>query len=149
RQGLEQFRTEELDENPCARGAYRVKDAEAERRVILIATGSEVQLALACAAELETRNIGADVVSMPCAELFDEQSPTYRDNILPSVGPEEVLRVSIEAGTTFGWERYTMAGGLRIGIDSFGTSAPAPDAFEHFGFTSEAIVPKILAKLEA
>ena len=149
RQGLEQFRTEAVEENSCARGAYRVKDAEAERRVILIATGSEMQLALACAAELETRNIGADVVSMPCAELFDEQSPTYRDNILPNVGPEEILRVSIEAGTTFGWERYTMLNGLRIGIDSFGTSAPAKDAFEKFGFTSEAIVPKILAKLEA
>ena len=149
RQGLEQFRTEEAEENQCARGAYRVKEAQAERRVILIATGSEVQLALACADALEGRDIGADVVSMPCAELFDEQSPAYRDRILPNVGPEEILRVSIEAGTSFGWERYTMLNGLRIGIDGFGTSAPAPDAFEHFGFTSEAIVPKILAKLEA
>ncbi len=149
RQGLEQFRTEAADGNQSARGAYRAKDAEAERRVILIATGSEIGLALECAAELESRGIGADVVSMPCAELFDEQSPAYRDNILPNVGPEEILRVSIEAGTTFGWERYTMSNGLRIGIDSFGTSAPAKDAFEHFGFTSEAIVSKILAKLEA
>ena len=149
RQGLEQFRTEDVEENQCARGAYRVKEAQAERRVILIATGSEVQLALACAEALEGRDIGADVVSMPCAELFDEQSPAYRDRILPNVGPEEILRVSIEAGTSFGWERYTMLNGLRIGIDGFGTSAPAPDAFEHFGFTSEAIVPKILAKLEA
>ncbi|MEL7686050.1 transketolase [Citromicrobium bathyomarinum] len=149
RQGLEQFRTEEAEENQCAHGAYRVKEAQAERRVILIATGSEVQLALACAEALEGRDIGADVVSMPCAELFDEQSPAYRDRILPNVGPEEILRVSIEAGTSFGWERYTMLNGLRIGIDGFGTSAPAPDAFEHFGFTSEAIVPKILAKLEA
>ena len=149
RQGLEQFHTEDVEENQCARGAYRVKEAQAERRVILIATGSEVQLALACAQALEERDIGADVVSMPCAELFDEQSPAYRDRILPNVGPEEILRVSIEAGTSFGWERYTMLNGLRIGIDGFGTSAPAPDAFEHFGFTSEAIVPKILAKLEA
>jgi len=149
RQGLEQFRLEEAEENRSARGAYRVKNAEADRRVILIATGSEVGLAQACAAELEQRGIGADVVSMPCAELFDEQSPTYRDNILPNVAPEEILRVSIEAGTTYGWERYTMSNGLRIGIDSFGTSAPAEDAFEHFGFTSEAITGKILAKLEA
>jgi len=117
--------------------------------VILIATGSEVGLAIECAAALESRGIGADVVSMPCAELFDEQSPAYRDNILPNVGPEEILRVSIEAGTTFGWERYTMSNGLRIGIDTFGTSAPAGDAFDHFGFTSEAIIPKIVAKLEA
>jgi len=149
RQGLNQFRTEEAEENRSARGAYRVKDAEGERRVILIATGSEVELALACAQELESRDIGADVVSMPCAELFDEQSPTYRDNVLPNVQPDEILRVTIEAGTTFGWERYSMSNGLRIGIDSFGTSAPAKDAFEKFGFTSEAIVPKILAKLEA
>ncbi|MEL7728619.1 transketolase [Citromicrobium bathyomarinum] len=149
RQGLDQFRTEVAEGNQCAHGAYRVKEAEAERRVILIATGSEVGLALACAKDLESCDIGADVVSMPCAELFDEQSPAYRDNILPNVGPDEVLRVSIEAGTTFGWERYTMLNGLRIGIDTFGTSAPAKDAFEKFGFTSEAIVPKILAKLEA
>ena len=148
RQGLEQFRTEEAEENRSARGAYRIKDAEADRRVILIATGSEVGLAIECAAALESRGIGADVVSMPCAELFDEQSPAYRDNILPNVGPEEILRVSIEAGTTFGWERYTMANGLRIGIDSFGTSAPAEDAFEKFGFTSEAIIRKVVAKLE-
>lgn len=148
RQGLAQFRTEEAEENRSARGAYRVKDAEADRRVILIATGSEVGLALECAADLEKRGIGADVVSMPCSELFDEQSPAYRDNILPNVGPEEILRVSIEAGTTFGWERYTMANGLRIGIDSFGTSAPAEDAFEKFGFTSEAITRKVVAKLE-
>ena len=149
RQGLEQFRTEVAEENRSARGAYRIKDAEADRRVILIATGSEIGLAIECAAELESRGIGADVVSMPCAELFDEQSPAYRDNILPNVGPEEILRVSIEAGTTFGWERYTMSNGLRIGIDTFGTSAPAGDAFDHFGFTSEAIIPKIVAKLEA
>ena len=149
RQGLEQFRTEVAEENRSARGAYRIKDAEADRRVILIATGSEVGLAIECAAALESRGIGADVVSMPCAELFDEQSPAYRDNILPNVGPEEILRVSIEAGTTFGWERYTMSNGLRIGIDTFGTSAPAGDAFDHFGFTSEAIIPKIVAKLEA
>ena len=149
RQGLEQFRTQEAEENRSARGAYRIKDAEADRRVILIATGSEVGLAIECAAALESRGIGADVVSMPCAELFDEQSPAYRDNILPNVGPEEILRVSIEAGTTFGWERYTMSNGLRIGIDTFGTSAPAGDAFDHFGFTSEAIIPKIVAKLEA
>ncbi|KPM25423.1 transketolase [Citromicrobium sp. RCC1885] len=148
RQGLAQFRTEAAEENHSARGAYRIKDAEADRRVILIATGSEVGLALECAKDLEARGIGADVVSMPCSELFDEQSPAYRDNILPNVGPEEILRVSIEAGTTFGWERYTMANGLRIGIDSFGTSAPAEDAFEKFGFTSEAIIRKVVAKLE-
>ncbi|NCP17772.1 MAG: transketolase [Erythrobacter sp.] len=149
RQGLTQYRTEAADENRSAKGAYRVKESAAERRVILIATGSEVGLALDVAAHLEERDIGADVVSMPCAELFDEQSPAYRDKILPNAAPDEILRVSIEAGTTFGWDRYTMSNGLRIGIDSFGTSAPGTDAYEHFGLTSEAIVPRIIAKLEA
>src|SRR5690606_5764480 len=114
-----------------------------ERQVVLVATGSEVEVALAVATELEGRGIGADVVSMPCTELFDEQDAAYRADILP----EGVLRVSIEAGATFGWERYTGSEGLRIGLDRFGASAPAEDLFAKFGFSAEAIVPKILDKL--
>jgi transketolase len=81
---------------------------------------------------------------MPCTALFDEQPETYRTDILPA----GALRVSIEAGTTFGWERYTGLDGLRIGLDHFGASAPAEVLFEEFGFSVEAIVPKILAKLD-
>ena len=84
---------------------------------------------------------------MPCAELFDEQDAQYREDILPNVDPGKILRVSIEAGTTFGWERYTMANGLNIGLDRFGASAPAGDLFDHFGFTAEKIVPQIISKL--
>ena len=84
---------------------------------------------------------------MVCTELFDEQDESYRTDLLPSVDPGEILRVSIEAGTTFGWERYTMANGLNIGIDRFGASAPAPDLFEKFGITADAIVPQIMNKL--
>ena len=144
RQGLPQVRTEVASENCSARGAYRVKSANADRKVILIATGSEVSLALECAARLEADGIGADVVSMVCTQLFDEQDDAYRADILPDVAPEQLLRVSIEAGTTFGWDRYTMTHGLRIGIDRFGASAPAGDLFPKFGLTADAIVPQIM-----
>jgi transketolase len=131
-------------ENLSAKGAYRLKAAEAPRQAILIATGSEVALAVEVAAALEREGIGADVVSMPSWELFEAQDAAYRSDLLP----DEALRVSIEAGTTFGWERYTMPRGLRIGIDQYGASAPAKDLFAHFGFTVGAILPKILAELE-
>ena len=147
RQGLPQLRTEAASENLSGRGAYRLKAAESPRRVILIATGSEVSLATESAAELEKAGIGADVVSMVCTQLFDEQDDAYKAELLPDVSPDETLRVSIEAGTTFGWDRYTMTNGLRIGIDRFGASAPAGDLFEKFGFTADAIVPQIMNKL--
>ena len=143
RQGLPQLRLEKQAANLCGKGAYRLREASAPRTVILVATGSEVALAIDVADALEAQGIGADVVSMPCAELFDEQSGAYRAEILPA----DVLKVSIEAGTTFGWERYTGSDGLNIGIDRFGASAPADELFEKFGFTAEKIVPQITAKL--
>jgi len=133
----------DASENLCAKGGYRLRAAKAARAVVLIATGSEVELACDVAQSLEGQGIGADVVSMPCTELFDEQPESYRADILPG----GVLCVSIEAGTTFGWERYTDIDGLRIGLDHFGASAPAEVLFEEFGFSVEKIVPKILAKL--
>ena len=128
-----------------ARGAYRLRAARAERQVVLVATGSEVQVAVETAEALEAQGIGADVVSMPCWNLFDAQDEAYRADLLPKGS----LLVSVEAGTTFGWERYTGERGLRIGIDRFGASAPAEDLFRRFGFTAEAIVPKILAALKS
>ncbi len=130
-------------EMKSARGAYRLKAADAARKVVLVATGSEVALALDVASALETKGVGADVVSMPCSELFDEQDAAYRADILPS----GVLKVSIEAGVTFGWQRYTGSDGINIGMDCFGLSAPAEQLFAHFGFTVEAILPQIEAKL--
>jgi transketolase len=147
RQNLPQVRNS--GEMLSARGAYRLRSAEAKRRVILIATGSEVQLALEVAAQLEAKKIGADVISMPCMELFEAQPEGYRKDILPDADPSEILRVSIEAGVTMGWERYTMANGLNIGIDRFGASAPAKDLFEKFGFTVDAIVPQIMNKISS
>ena len=101
-----------------------------------IATGSEVEIALDVADALEAQGIGADVVSMPCCELFDAQDAAYREDLLPDVSNREILRVSIEAGTTLGWERYTGLHGLRIGIDRFGASAPADDLYDYFGLTA-------------
>ena len=143
RQGLPQMRLEASAENLSGRGGYRLSSAKADRKVVLIATGSEVHLAAECAAQLEAQGIGADVVSMVCTELFDEQSDAYKDDVIPA----GALKVSIEAGTTFGWERYTGLKGLNIGIDRFGASAPAGELFTKFGFTADAIVPQILNKL--
>ncbi len=147
RQNLPQVRNSADETGLSSKGAYRLKRAEGERRVILVATGSEVHVALECADRLEQEGVGADVVSMVCTQLFDEQDESYKTYLLPNVAPGEILRVSIEAGTTFGWERYTMSNGLNIGIDRFGASAPASDLFEKFGITADAIVPQIMNKL--
>ncbi|MEW4466672.1 transketolase [Parasphingorhabdus sp. JC815] len=143
RQGLPPLRND-VSVNLCEKGAYTVKPAENAKRVVLISTGSEVSLAMEIAAQLEAKGVGADVVSMPCTELFDAQSDDYKSTLF---GGDDVLRVSIEAGTTFGWERYTGLNGLRFGIDSFGASAPIDDLFAHFELTADSITPQILAKL--
>ncbi|NUR13011.1 MAG: transketolase, partial [Bradyrhizobium sp.] len=143
RQNLRPVRTARSDENLSARGAYRLKAAENPRKVIILATGSEVEIALDAAEKLEAQGIGTDVVSMPCTERFDAQDPEYREDILPDVSNRDILRVSIEAGTTFGWERYTGLHGLRIGIDRFGVSAPAPDAYDHFGLTPDKVAVRV------
>ena len=147
RQNLRQMRLESSPNNLCARGAYRLRNAASRRRVILVATGSEVEIAMDVADVLEADGIGADVVSMPCCSRFDAQPVEYRADILPDAPASALLCVSIEAGTTVGWERYTGRHGLRFGIDRFGASAPAPDLYEHFGLTAEAIAPQILAAL--
>ena len=144
RQNLPQLRLERAGENLSAKGAYRLRAASAGRRVVLIATGSEVALAVSVAEALEGQGIGADVVSMPSWALFDAQDEGYRCDLLP----EGALKVSIEAGATLGWERYVGPGGLAIGLDRFGASAPAADLFKRFGFTAEAIVPRIVERLK-
>ena len=140
RQNLPQLRAQ--GGNLSAKGAYRLRSARAARKVVLIATGSEVEVAVATADALEAEGIGTDVISMPCMELFEAQADDYKADLLPA----DALRVSIEAGVTMGWERFTGAG-LQIGLDRFGASAPAEDLFVKFGFSAAAIVPKIKAKL--
>ena len=146
RQNLPQLR-DSAAENLSAKGAYRLRAAKAARRVVLIGTGSELAIARDVADLLEAKGIGADVVSMPCWSLFDAQPQSYQDDILPDVPASEVLRVSIEAGTTMGWERYTTTRGLRFGVDRFGASAPAEKLYEHFGLTPDAIADRVLAHI--
>jgi len=148
RQNLQPLRLKAERENLCAKGAYRLKGADKARKAILIATGSEVELALAVAEKLEAQGIGTDVVSMPNTDRFDAQPQGYRDDILPDVSNREILRVSIEAGTTFGWERYTGLHGLRIGIDRFGVSAKAEDAYDFFGLTPDKIVARVVERMK-
>jgi transketolase len=147
RQNLRAVRTEQAAENLSARGGYVLRDA-ADPRVILIATGSEVEIALDVADRLADDGVAARVVSLPNWRRFEAQDEAYREGVLPSVEPEQILRVSIEAGTTFGWERLTMAKGLRFGLDGFGASAPAKDLYDHFGLTAEKIVPEIVTALQ-
>jgi len=144
RQNLPQLRTEASADNLCARGAYRLRAAKAARKVVLLATGSEVEIAVQTADLLEEQGIGADIVSMPSWSHFDAQDDGYRSGLLP----DDALKASIEAGVTFGWERYTGRDGLRFGIDSFGASAPAEVLYDHFGLTAGKIAPQIIAALK-
>jgi transketolase len=121
-----------------ARGAYILADAPSGMPdVLLLATGSEVQLCLAARERLAAEGINARVVSMPSWEIFEEQPESYRNEVLP---PEIEARVSIEAASTFGWERYTGTRGTILGMRSFGLSAPMKVVAEHFGFEPEQIV---------
>lgn len=134
----------QLSSGGAAQGGYRLQGADAARKVVLLASGSEVEIAVAVRAELEAQGIGADVVSLPCWSRFDAQTAAYRADLLP----RDALIVSIEAGVTTGWERYTGIDGLRFGLDRYGASGPAPDLYKHFGLTAAAIVPQILQKLK-
>jgi len=121
----------------AAKGAYVLAEATGPVRLMLLATGSEVHLALAARTRLEAEGIATRVVSMPSWEIFLEQTPAYREAVLPA-GVK--ARVSVEAGTTFGWQRWVGDGGAAVGIDHFGASAPAETLFERFGLTVEHVV---------
>jgi transketolase len=121
-----------------AKGAYVMADAGNEKpAVILIGTGSEVALCAAAFEELKRDGVAARLVSMPSWELFEQQDEAYRDSVLP---PDVTARVSVEAGSVIGWDRYVGATGARIGMRSFGASAPIEDLMVRFGFTQEKIV---------
>ncbi len=120
-----------------ARGGYVLADSDGAPQVILIATGSEVALAIAARAKLAGQGIAARVVSMPCVERFAAQDAAYRDGVLP---PAVTARVAVEAGVPDGWWRYVGSAGRVIGIERFGESAPAGELFEYFGFTVQAVV---------
>jgi transketolase len=120
------------------RGGYVLSDT-AWARATLIATGSEVPLALAAQKQLADEGIAVRVVSMPSTSVFDRQDSSYRDSILPRGLP----RVAVEAGVTDYWRKYVGLEGAVVGIDRFGESAPAADVFKHFGFTPENVVKAV------
>lgn len=127
-----------------ARGAYVLSD-EPDAQLILIATGSEVPLALDAAAKLRADGVRTRVVSMPCWEAFAAQTPAYRDSVLPR---RVRARVAVEAGATFGWERWTGELGATVGVDKFGASAPAGELLKRYGFTVDNVVGTARAVLD-
>jgi len=145
RQNLPTFRTGHSRANLCARGAYVLAEAEGKRQAILLATGSEVEVAMAARDLLQGRGIGTRVVSMPCWELFEEQDDDYRRKVLPK-GP---VRVAVEAALRFGWDRWLFGErGERkksgfIGMHGFGASGPIEALYPHFGITAEATAAKV------
>jgi transketolase len=118
------------------RGAYVIADASGTPDVLLIATGSEVSLAIEAKKLLDAKGVRTRVVSMPCMELFDAQPQSYKDEVLP---PDCTARMSIEAAATYGWERYVGDRGFAFGIDRFGASAPYATIAQHLGFTPENV----------
>lgn len=149
RQNLSTVRTDHKSANLSARGAYVLAEAEGKRQVILIATGSEVEIALAAREKLQAEGIGTRVVSMPCMELFEQQDETYRRKVLPA-GP---ARVGVEAAVRQGWDKWLLgergreAKSAFVGMDRFGASAPAGELYEKFGITADAIAEKARALL--
>ena len=136
RQGLPLLRTS-AKENLTAKGGYVISDVSngKERQVTLIATGSEVALAVSAQEKLREKGIEAVVVSMPCTELFDLQTPEYQDQVLG-----KCPRIAIEAAAKFGWEKYVGLEGDIIGMDGFGASGPGDKLYEHFGITVDEVV---------
>ncbi|MBY5932920.1 transketolase [Tateyamaria omphalii] len=149
RQGLPTVRTDHKLKNMTAQGAYVLAEAEGKRQVILIASGSEVSVAMDARAKLQEAGIGTRVVSIPCMELFAQQDESYRRKVLPA-GP---VRVGIEAAVRQGWDRWLLGERGKankadfVGMDDFGASAPAGVLFEKFGITAEAAVEKAKALL--
>ena len=137
RQGLPCFDRTPEQVAAIQKGGYVLRDIP-NAKVVLIATGSEVALAMDAAEALAQKGIGARVVSMPSTTLFDRQDAAYQESVLP----KELPRIAIEAGTIDTWYKYTGLGGAVIGMTSFGDSAPAGVLFKHFGFTVENVVAK-------
>ncbi|WOI57169.1 transketolase [Palleronia sp. LCG004] len=149
RQGLPTVRTEHKTKNLTAQGAYVLAEAVGKRQAILLATGSEVSVAMAARQALQAEGIGTRVVSMPCWEIFAEQDEAYRKRVLPA----SAVRVGIEAGVRQGWDRWLLGERGReakagfVGMEGFGASAPAETLFEKFGITSDAVVEKVKSLL--
>ena len=135
RQGLKAFRSEKSSENKVSKGGYVLHENSKKRDLTIIATGSEIEIAMEASSLLSNDGINAAVVSLPCWELFDKQDDNYKSNVLG-----ECPRIAIEAGTEMGWTKYISEKGIFIGMNSFGASGPASELYKHFGITSDAVV---------
>ena len=128
-----------------SRGAYVLSDCQGAPDMIIMASGAEVHQALGAQQILTDKGVAVRVVSMPCWELFEQQSQTYKNSVLP---PDVTARVAVEAGVSMGWERYVGNRGLVVGIDRFGASAPGSEVLANFGFTDENVAEKALSLIQ-
>ncbi|WP_434618284.1 transketolase [Azospirillum sp. B2RO_4] len=142
RQNVPTLRTEHTAENLSARGAYVLAEAEGERKATILATGSEVSLAMEARKALQAQGIGTAVVSMPSWELFGRQDDAYKASVLGTG-----VRVGVEAAIRLGWDRWLGANGAFVGMAGFGESAPYQELYKHFGITAEAVVDAVKARL--
>ena len=138
RQNLELLRTEETADNLSTRGAYVLAEAESDRAATILATGSEVEIAIEAKAALDAEGLPTAVVSVPCMELFERQGPGYRASVLGNAP-----RVAVEAASPFGWTRYVASEADVVGMTSFGASAPHEKLYAHFGITAEAVAERV------
>jgi transketolase len=142
RQGVPLVRGDTAGENRSARGAYVLAPADGAK-VTLLATGSEISVALGARDILARNGIAASVVSMPCWQLFERQDASYKESVIP----RGTLKVAIEAAAQLGWDRY-IGDGLFIGMRGFGASAPIGDLYKHFGITADAVAQAVTARLK-
>lgn len=128
-------------ENLTAKGGYVISDTQKgkKRKATIIATGSEVSLAIEAQKLLREKGVEVAVISMPCTELFDKQSTEYKEKVLGNCP-----RIAVEAAAKFGWEKYTGLNGAIIGMDGFGASGPASELYAHFGITVEKVVEAVM-----
>ncbi|KXF76254.1 transketolase [Paramesorhizobium deserti] len=144
RQNLPTVRTDHIEENLCALGAYELATAGDDAKVTIFATGSEVEIALNARAALEKKGIATRVVSVPCFELFEEQTPAYQQALIG----DAPVKIAVEAAISLGWERFIGEDGVFIGMKGFGASGRIEDLYKHFGITAEAVVEAAEAKLQ-
>jgi transketolase len=143
RQKLLFVRKDGSPENRSAKGAYVLRPSELREHAVLLATGSEVEIAVAAQKSLAEQGIGVRVVSMPCHELFAKQDKAYRDEVLGG----DLPKVAVEAAVRFGWDRWIGVDGGFVGMTGFGASAPAKDLYKHFGITPEAVIDAVQARI--
>jgi transketolase len=144
RQPLPAIRRTHTDENLCAKGAYVLADAEGgPRRATIFASGSEVAIALAARASLQTQGVPTAVISVPCWERFERQDEAYRAEVIG----RGTARVAVEAAVKLGWERFVGEDGGFVGMSTFGASGPEAELFRHFGITAEAVVAAVTLRL--